>query len=132
MSGSREQQPNRPTQVHGQRLGLIETAPEFTPRVKRHRNHAVRIGEHRRAGVTHQRAEPRRNRMPAIVFERMDDVLRAAVVGSHRRAPGDRMRRAETLVQCTRAADGGPAQIADGAVKRATKRTAARRALRLE
>ena len=87
-----EQRCDRWSEMDGELMRLVEPAPEFAPGMERHRHHAIGIGQHRRAGLTHQRAQPRRNRLPAIVLERVDDLGHPPLVGIHRRTPRDRMR----------------------------------------
>ena len=70
-----------PILIESRRLG------PFAPRVQRDGNDAICIAQQCRCGFLHRGTEPRRDRPPAIVLERVDDVLHPAVVSRDGRRP---------------------------------------------
>jgi hypothetical protein len=83
--------------------GLVEAACSATPRMERHRNHAVRVGEDRRPALTHQHAELDGEGMPPVEFQEMDELSECPLVGTD--GPETRDRRA--MAAAARAALGG-------------------------
>ena len=110
---------------------LIESAGVFAARMQRDRDNAIGFAQHLGATLTHQRAEPRRNRAPAIVFQRVNDVLHPPVVLVHGGGPADGVRGVEAEIQRL-VPNAGPAHVADRPVERVTEAFAARRTRRLK
>lgn len=127
-----EQWHDRRTEMNGQLARLVEAAAVFAQPMQRHRHDRVGTAQHVGAAGAHQRAKPRRNRSPAIVFERVHDLAHAAFVVVDGGGPNDRMPIGEPFVQPRRQAQGSPARLAHGAGQRRCEGLPARRTGRLE
>jgi hypothetical protein len=132
MPDSLEQRHHRRAKVNGERFRLVEAATKLTPGVQGNRHHAIRVPEHCGAGLAHECAKSRRDRLAAIVFERMDDVLHPAVVGVNGQLPRQRVGFIEMRVWQWRDADARPTGFTHGAIERVCERPTARRARRFE
>lgn len=126
-----ERMTERDPEAAGEVRGLIEPAFACSRSVKGNRNRALRAGEDVGASAAHQRGERRRQRSPAVVFQRVDDFPQRALIFAGR---GPRRDRAAGTVAAIRAdrKNGLPAPGADRAVERMFERASAGRAGRRE
>lgn len=97
---------------------LVESAFVFASGMKRHRNHHVRVLQQRMSTLAHQRAEPRRYRVPALVLERVDDFLHAPVVVIDGAGPRHGVIGREMFVKGSGKPQACPAVFADRAIER--------------
>jgi len=123
---------NRQAQLAREILGLIEPAPALPPGMKRHGHRDVGADQGIASGHPHERAQPRCDRAPAFVFQRVDDVAQPAFVLADRRGVIDGVSVVETLGQAVSHAGARPAGVAHRAIERAWQHRGTRRAGRFK
>jgi hypothetical protein len=118
VSDAAEQSCDRESKMLRQVFRLVESTLVFTARMQRYRHDDISIAQQCGAAFAHQGAQARWDRAAAIVLERMDDLLHAAVVVIDGAGPGDGVIGREAFVQRRCEIQARPAVFADGAVQR--------------